>query len=872
MKKIWIAFTSLLLSLVLCFGVVGCASPEKATISVTVNGGAQTNGCTVNATVDEAYTIVATSSNDAEVSASYVFGADSTAFTGSTFTPKEEGSYVFTFTADGAVEFKLTFNATKQSTSANQYTVTFALGTHSANDANEIPARTVVAGTEITLPAAPKAESGYTFGGWSDGSKTYAEGASYTVNSKVTLTAVWGAEKFIVSYSLGEHAAQGATTPAAQSVNLNTNIQLPAQAVAAENGYIFMGWSDGTTTYDAGEHYIVKGNVTFTAVYEEESKVAQVTVKFALGAHAASSATAPASQTVDVGSSITLPSAIAAESGYLFDGWSVGAAGASYIVNAPVTITALWKVDHAAPVRGIINGSFETGDLTGWTVVSGDAANVSVVSDTEFWTDNASFYDMNGNTVQKYLQEGEHFIVTGENTEVALKSSTFTLEGDGIITFKFGGGKHATAYIALCDASTNEELIKVTNSEYFSDPTLALVLLRKVMYANDYIGRSVYIKVADNDTEGFGFINFDDLKVSLTLEEAEEIIQTDKDWAANYRQDVITSNSTMGAQAKNIINAIRDYYSALTVKNVKSVYFVQEIPDKALGAGTKNITEYLSETQGSMRGVAANTLVKSIVSVNDGTTTTTSGLEAFNLESGKTYTVTYRITDPASGKYAQATFAITVSSNYEIINGGFETGNLSGWTVVKGAIDLNGGVSNAVDNGWREKLPYNKTGEYFCANAGLDEHAEWELKSTTFTLGGNGFISFKMASQNAILKVYKADGTQIYSYTCKTFKDEGFPHVENGGNWCTLRTHYADLSAYKGEQLYITIGNIGAGAPWEFGHFDDIVTYYAEGTNLSTKKDTVLLTCVEYVNDIANPTHSAGETTQMPWIKAENEF
>lgn len=876
MRKIWIACTSLLLSLVLGLGVVGCKKSdpetEKATISVTVNGVAQTNDGNVSATVDTAYTVTATASNEAEVSASYKFGSVKSAFKGPTFTPGEEGAYVFTFTADGADEFKLTFNATKRDEPATQCTVTYNLGLHPADDAENITARVVVAGTEINLPAAPAAADGYTFTGWSDGANTYEAGASYTVNSTVTITAQWTAEKFGVAYSKGEHAAQDATVPAAAEHNANATIQLPA-AIAAADGYIFKCWSDGSAEYNAGANYTVTGTVTITAIFVELNENTEVTVSYALGLHPAAGATVPEDDTVTVGGTVTLPAGIASESGWLFDGWSDGTAtyeaGGAYTANANATLTAQWKVDPAAPVRGIVNGNFELGDLTGWTVVGGNAETLNVTDVTTYWGDNASFNDMNGEPVQKYLQEGRYFLITdgaGENQSVTVKSASFTLENDGIITFKFGIAGNPACYVALCDASTGEELIKVTN-DYFADPVLAQVLLRRLIYANDYIGREVYIKLVDGADSGFGFLNFDDLKVSLTLEEAEEIIGADKEWAKTYRQDVIDSNAEMGAQTKNIINAVRGYYSALELVNVKNVYFVHAIPDKAVIAGTADITEYLSEAQGSMVGVQASTLVKSIESVSDGATAATTGFNSFALESGKSYTVTYRITDPASGKYVEGTFSITASSNNEIINGGFETGNLSGWTVLSGNIDLNGGTSSEDHNGWAEQLPFNKTGNYFCNNAGLAEHAAWELKSSTFTLGGNGFISFKMASQNAILKVYKADGTQIYSYTCHTFSDTNFPHVENGGNWCTLRTHYADLGAYKGEQLYITIGNKGAGIAWEFGYFDDIITYYAEGEDLSAKKDDVLLTCKK-----DGISHAAGETAKMEWIAAANEY
>ena len=76
---------------------------------------------------------------------------------------------------------------------AKTATVTYAKG---ADDATgTAPAsQTVNLGTEITLESNPFTRTGYTFAGWSDGSKTYNAGDKYTVNGDVTFTAQWTAD------------------------------------------------------------------------------------------------------------------------------------------------------------------------------------------------------------------------------------------------------------------------------------------------------------------------------------------------------------------------------------------------------------------------------------------------------------------------------------------------------------------------------------------------------------------------------------------------------------------------------------------------------------------------------------------------------
>ena len=167
--------------------------PQPATISVTVNGTAQTSGGTYNATVGTAYTFAATASNGNAVTISYVFGdAEAEELEGTSFTPETAGSYAFTFTAEDAANFTLTLVAAEAEVPpAPQYTVTYKLGGHAAADAQVPTEQTVAENTQITLAAAVEAAEGYAFGGWNDGEDTYQAGTEYTVTDNVTMTAVW---------------------------------------------------------------------------------------------------------------------------------------------------------------------------------------------------------------------------------------------------------------------------------------------------------------------------------------------------------------------------------------------------------------------------------------------------------------------------------------------------------------------------------------------------------------------------------------------------------------------------------------------------------------------------------------------------------
>lgn len=118
-------------------------------------------------------------------------------------------------------------------------------------------------GTVVILPDMEK--GGWIFAGWSDGKNLYPAGSEYVVSGYVTLTAQWeemernrqlkldpnGGE--IIGEDVSGHYADGMV------------VQLPD---AQREGYSFLGWSDGTNVYAAGEEYTVNNTVILIAQWE----------------------------------------------------------------------------------------------------------------------------------------------------------------------------------------------------------------------------------------------------------------------------------------------------------------------------------------------------------------------------------------------------------------------------------------------------------------------------------------------------------------------------------------------------------------------------------------------------------------------------
>ncbi len=116
-------------------------------------------------------------------------------------------------------------------------------------------------GTTVTLAANTFSDPGHTFAGWSDGSVTYAAGATYTLASggtPIVLTAQWAPINDAYSYAPGTGSG---SAPAAGSGLDGTTVTLAANTFS-DPGHTFAGWSDGSVTYAAGATYTLASGGT----------------------------------------------------------------------------------------------------------------------------------------------------------------------------------------------------------------------------------------------------------------------------------------------------------------------------------------------------------------------------------------------------------------------------------------------------------------------------------------------------------------------------------------------------------------------------------------------------------------------------------
>ncbi len=144
---------------------------------------------------------------------------------------------------------------------ATKYTVTYKAGDGTGDDVVDSDAKTVKAFADCSFTA----PSGYEFKEWQDGSSNVVA-AGATVSADMTLTAIYRLipTKYTVTYNLN-----GASGDAPTETSKAEGDAFNLAAAPSWAGHAFDGWSDGTTTYAAGDTYTMgAAAVTFTAQWK----------------------------------------------------------------------------------------------------------------------------------------------------------------------------------------------------------------------------------------------------------------------------------------------------------------------------------------------------------------------------------------------------------------------------------------------------------------------------------------------------------------------------------------------------------------------------------------------------------------------------
>ena len=267
------------------------------------------------------------------------------------------------------------------------YTVTFD---PNGGSGTTPPAQTVKTGSDIILPnGSGLTRSGYIFDCWNtqaDGEGTnHSADSSATVEKDIILYAYWiivPEGSFTVTFD-----SSGGSSVDMEIVQSGGTAARPADPI--RNNYTFDNWySDAglTTVYNFSTP--VSGNIILYAKWV-------YTVTFSING---GNGEVPAAQTVNTGSSITLPNGSGlTRSGYIFDCWNTNdsgtgtnyTAGASYTPAAAITLYARWievvVITAGVEMVYVDGGSFQMGNPDSSIAYSDNERPVHTVTLTGFY-------------------------------------------------------------------------------------------------------------------------------------------------------------------------------------------------------------------------------------------------------------------------------------------------------------------------------------------------------------------------------------------------------------------------------------------------------------------------------------------------------
>lgn len=389
----------------------------------------------------------------------------------------------------------------------------------------------------------------------------------------------------------------------------------------------------------------------------------------------------------------------------------------------------------------IINGGFESGDLSGWTIISGNAFTDDSVSSQRTFS-----FDNDDKNTQIPVDQTGNWYLCGKGFDGkysafrtgVIRSSSFILGGDGTISMKLAGG-------ALVKG-------KGENAEAKED--------EKICYVGVY-------RVTDNKMIA---------------------MQTNE-----YFLEHTESYVTLSKYISGVYNTDNFYTYTLNLAEYKGVELYLQIVDN----DTCHYYGYLSVDDIRIGGEDAQ-------------------------EDGTFYTKVRT--------YKTETYA---TSKYEIRNGGFETGSLAGWQVISGTAFANDGV-NAEETWWNENITYSRDENYHYGF--YKPSATGVMRSSTFVLGGSGYVSFKLGGCQDNNRTYlrfvvtTAFGdTEIARFSNEQYLNFQFPYVANGMRLLNLVQYYVDLSQYLGTTMYIeAVDNNDSDDDLGCMTLDSIQTYWEE--------------------------------------------
>ena len=605
------------------------------------------------------------------------------------------------------------------------------------------------------------------------------------------------------------------------------------------------------------------------------------------------------------------------------------------------------QASNPSEALALINGGFESADLSGWTVESGDAFDDDCVSSQKtFMYD----FDANNNvlsinqTGNWYLTgKGYHGKYSGARTGV-LRSTNFIVPEDGVVSLKLAGGaltigkgtnapekpEEELCFVGFYLAE-NDKMIAMQTNEYFHEHTEEYVMPDRYasgVYNTDnfyeyfvdlseYKNQEVYIRIVDNDKSYYyGYIAVDDIRVGeyadpqtegvfFTKVEAYQLeasapsiheianggfelgslagwtvvegdafsnegVNTESVWwnenisysrDGNYHYGKYMPSATGVMRSSEFVLGGSGYVSyklgGCADNNKTYIRFMVKRGDEAIevarysnfkywnfqfpyvqnGMRLLNLVQYYAD----LSAYIGETMFIEVVDNN----TSTDELGCIVLDSIQTYWEKKPVWIDSESFLARYESDVMPDSEYQVVNGGFETGDLTGWTLDGQKIGV---VTNA-SGWWNENFPYNKKGTYLFSGIvnegdGVLESNKGTLTSSAFTVGGSGYITYLLGgggnSWECYISIIDAETEEeLLRFANRLFSDKGTGIINNGSNLANMVLYKADLSAFMGRSLKIRVVD-NSTSNWGLMTVDSFVTYYKDAAGVPEKANLVV--------------------------------
>lgn len=469
------------------------------------------------------------------------------------------------------------------------------------------------------------------------------------------------------------------------------------------------------------------------------------------------------------------------------------------------------------------NGGFEEGELTAWTV-SGEIGAVSNASN--YWVGDS----LNADGFP-FGKDGEYMfssyaVSSGDEKTGYLQSDAFTVGENGWLTFKIGAMKNTPfTYVEIVDSTTGEIYKRYGNTK-FTDKEADGVKPGCKMYAYkaniaDLKGKSVYIRISDYAISDYGVVFADSFNALHIGEPSDEYVLATElgfsnnayelyngnfnngldGWIRNGEIGVINSKNTTYWNEKYPYNNEGSFFSAYKTDGIDGANDVLENKTGTLKSGLFTIggsgwityriggvknpdqvyMEVIEATTGEKLGHFYNENMDkcTMISYKADLSDFIGKLVYINFVDNATTDYGLIFCDEFVTYYASETdvpaYNLATNCVYNVMNGGFETGNLSGWTLVKGEVP---GRVTEYDTYWNDdNRVIGKEGNYSFTGVKINDSLDnlegriGILRSNTFILKANSSISFKLGgcrpdNYDVCLRIVNAQtGEVIDEYT-----------------------------------------------------------------------------------------------------------